>query len=100
MEEKTNQLMCNPLDSFLHLGRLENSFRWGERARVKFPLVYYVLESAGGVIWIVEKETGTIDRRTFSQLFSNIGVDLEGIWILNPTSEKFERKCGGWKKCW
>ena len=68
--------------------------------RVEFPLVYYVLESAGGVIWIVEKETGTIDRRTFSQLFSNIGVDLEGIWILNPTSEKVERKCGGWKKCW
>ena len=66
--------MCIPLDAFLQLAFVENSFRWKEKARVEFPLVYYVLESFSGGISGVEKETGTIDRRTFSQLFCNVGV--------------------------
>ena len=55
MEAKKNHLMCNPLDALLHLGCGEKTFRWGERARVEFPVVYYVLESAGGGIWSRER---------------------------------------------
>ena len=60
--------------------------------RVKFPLVYYVLESARGVIWSRERN-GTIDRGHLpSTFFQKRGLASDDAWIVDVSCEKLGGK--------
>ena len=63
--------------------------------RVKFPLVYYILESARGVIWS-RKRNGTIDRGHLpSTFFQKRGLASDDAWIVDVSCEKLGGKGSG-----
>ena len=62
--------------------------------RVKFPLVYYVLESARGVIWSRERN-GTIDRGLLPSSFFKSGLASDDAWMVDVSCEKLGGKVAG-----